>query len=152
MLPPDGCGLGAAIVKRRLARAAVGMQVLLGLLYASQRETESQLQHLAWFGWSAPHQTEGAQRGWSNSIEVQPGAARHQAPVVPQQLPPIARVALQVHCQRDAFYNDFGLGYPGCDGLDVCTQWNRCTVRNCEAAHREIDHWPGVLVGWKGVA
>ena len=46
-------------------------------------------------------QAERAQRGVPDAVEVQPGTAVDQAPVVPEHLPPARAVHLQVDRQRD---------------------------------------------------
>ena len=103
--------------------AAVGRpQVVPGLLHAAQREAEPELDHLPGLGRAAPHQAEGAQGGRPDPVEVQPGAAVHQPPVVPQQLAPVAGVALQVHGQRGTLDDHLGLGDAGPEALCRCAR------------------------------
>ena len=128
------------------------MKVAHRLLHATKGEPESQLHDLARLGRSAPHQAEGPQRGGSDAIKVESRATWHQAPVVPQQLPQVAGVAFQVHCQRGALHNDLGLGHARCDGFDVRPKRDCCAVRNGQPAHREVDHQSRVVVRREGVA
>ncbi len=80
-----GVATGAAGVR------TVGPQVLPGLLDAAQREPEPQLDDLAGLGAAPPHQTERAQGGRPDAVEIEPGPAGHQPPVVPEQLAPVTR-------------------------------------------------------------
>ena len=107
---------------------------------------------MARLGRPAPHQPEGPQRRGPDPVEVEASAARHQPPVVPQQLPQVAGVALQVHGERRTLHDDLGLGDPRSNGLDVRAKWDRCAVRDGQAAHREVDHQPRILVRREGVA
>jgi hypothetical protein len=64
----------------------------------------------------------------------------------------MASVTFQVNRQRGALHDNLGLGDAGGDGFDVRAKWDCCAVRNGQAAHREVDHQPRVLVRGKGVA
>ena len=46
-------------------------------------------------------------------VEVEARAARHEPPVVPQHLPPLRGVALDVHRERGALDDDLALRDPG---------------------------------------
>ena len=131
---------------------AVDLQVGPGLVHSAQREAEPHLDHLAGVGGPAPHQAERPQGGRADAVEVQPGAAVHQPPVVPQQLPPVSCVALDVGGQRGALHDGLGLDNAGTDGLEVRAQGDGRAVGNVQPAHREVDHDPGVAGGREGVA
>ena len=61
-------------------------------------------------------------------------------------------MALQMHSERRTFHDDLSLGDPRSNGLDVRAKWDRCAVRDGQAAHREVDHQPRIFVRRKGVA
>ena len=146
VLAPLGGGVGAAGVEPVRAGAAVVAQVLLRLLDAAQREPEPQLDDLTGPGRSAPHQPERAQRGRPDPVEVEPGAAGDESPVVPEQLAEVRAVALQVHGQRRPLDDHLGLGDAGLQGLQVGPQRDGGAVRDEQAAQREVDDDPRVVV------
>ena len=106
----------------RPARPAVAVEVLARLLDAAQREADAQLDGLPGPRRARPHQPERAQRGRADVVEVEPGAAGHQAAVVPEHLPPLVVVALDVDGERRALDDDLALGDPGREGLQVGAQ------------------------------
>ena len=130
----------------------VDLQVVAGLLHPAQGEAEAHLDHLAGLGGPTPHQAERAQRGGPDPVEVQARAAVHQPPVVPQQLPPVARVALDMGGERGSLHHGLGLRHSGAEGLQVRPQRDRRAVGDGQPAHREVDDEPGVAVRREGVA
>ena len=132
--------------------AAVGAQVALGLLDAAHRESETQFDRLAVAHGPRPHEPEGAQGRGAYRVKVEARSAVHEPSVVPEQLPPVPRVALDVHGERRALHDDLALRDPGGDGVQLRAQRNRLAVRDGEAAEREVDHEARVAVPGEGVA
>ena len=100
----------------------------------------------------APHQAERPQGRRTDAVEVQPGAAGHQPAVVPEHLPPVPGVALDVDGQRRALDDDLGLGDAGpmasrCARSGTVAPWGMASP-----PQREVDHDPGVAVGRERVA
>ena len=149
---PLGGGVVPPGVEPGRAGAAVGPQVVLGLLDAAQGEAEAQLDHLAGPGRSPPHQTERAQRGRADPVEVEPGAAGDETAVVPEQLPELGAVALQVDGQRCSLDDHLGLGDARLHRLQVRPQRDGGAVRDEQATQRQVDDDPGIGVLGEGVA
>jgi hypothetical protein len=107
-------------------------------------------QHLAGLRRPAPHQTERPQGGRPDPVEVQPGAAGHQPPVVPEQLTPVAGIALDVHRQGVPSTTSSPWATPGVI-CEVGAQRDRRAVGDADAALGEVDDQAGVAVGGERV-
>ena len=107
----------AAAGPSRVRDAAIGAEFCLGLLDATGGRAVARALGPARSDRATSSRT--AQRRRPDPIEVQPGAALHQPPVVPQQLPQVASVALQVDGQRRPLDDDLCLCDSGPENLEM---------------------------------
>ena len=149
---PVGTGRRTAPLEAASAGAAVGVEVATGLLDATQREPEPQLDCLAGLGRAEQDQTERSQRGRTDRVELQLCATWHQPLVVPEHLTPRGGVALDVHRQRRPFDDDLAFGDTGLERGQMRPGRHGTTVLNRKATEREVDHQPGIPLSWKRVA
>ncbi len=122
------------------------------LLGPAQREAEPDLDDLTGRRRARPEEAEGAQRRRPDVREVQAGAARHEAAVVPEHLPPRVRVALEVDGERRALDDDLPGRRPGAQRREVGAERDGRAVRDRQAAEREVDDEARVRVRGEGVA
>ncbi len=85
---PVGSSCSAAAFEAAPAGTAVGVEVRAGLLDATEREAQPELDPLSGLGRAEQDQAEGAQRGGTDRVELELGAPGHEPLVVPEHLAP----------------------------------------------------------------